>query len=171
MKNLFVTFLGMVIAQYCVAQNNYSNTFNGRADVVYLELGGPGVLSLNYDARFKKVNNGWGYRVGLGAFGGYNFLSSTTVISFPIGVNYIVSKDKRNYFETGAGFTFLSISSTSNFMELNTTNETSAFGHLNIGYRFQPRRHGLFFRAALNPIFNTASFQPLYGGLAIGYKF
>lgn len=166
-----MTLLLLVIAQYGIAQNNYSNTAHGRADVVYLELGGPGVLSLNYDARFKKENDGWGYRLGLGAFGGYNFISSTTVFSIPIGVNYISSRDKRNYFETGGGVTFLSISSTNNFMELTTTNETTAFGHLNIGYRFQPRKQGLFFRAALNPIFNTAAFQPLYGGLSIGYKF
>ena len=40
-----------------------------QAKNVFLEVGGAGLaISANYDTRFHKERNGWGYRVGVGFF-------------------------------------------------------------------------------------------------------
>jgi hypothetical protein len=131
------------------------------AKVVYAEIGGPGVASINYDMRFAKKEDGLGFRAGFGGFS----IDEESIVFIPLGLNYITSKDKSNYFEIGAGITPI-ITSTSGEDPLTTT-----FGHLNIGYRKQPANGGFFFRAAINPIFGKGFFWPYYGGIGFGYKF
>ena len=66
---------------------------------IYAEIGGPGILSLNFDSRFKKVSsNGLGYNFGFGQFSASGFLSNSSVITFPVGVNYLYSNNKKNNF-------------------------------------------------------------------------
>jgi hypothetical protein len=48
---------------------------------------------------------------------------------------------------------------------------STTFGHLNFGYRLQPKEGGFFFRAAINPVFGKDFFFPYYGGIGFGYKF
>ncbi|TDH29101.1 hypothetical protein EXU57_03275 [Segetibacter sp. 3557_3] len=145
-----------------------SGTIMGQkaAKVVYAELGGPGLASINYDMRFAKREDGFGFRAGVGGFS----IDNTSILLVPLGVNYIVSKDKRNYFETGAGVTFVSANENDPFYS-DDSRFRGTFGHLNIGYRLQPADGGFFFRAAVNPIFGNNGFFPFYGGIAFGYKF
>ncbi len=135
------------------------------AKTIYAELGGPGLASLNYDMRFQKKEDGLGFRVGFGGFS----IDGESLVLVPAGLNYIISKDGKNYFEVGAGATFVNANSNNGFNDDGPFNTT--FGHLNIGYRLQPRNGGFLFRAAINPIFGNGVFFPYYGGVSFGYKF
>lgn len=151
-----------------------ANAQNGKdgqttpAKAVYFEIGGPGLASFNYDMRFTKSENGLGGRIGLGGFSIGPSSSRTTAIFIPVGINYIKSKDGRNYFEVGAGVTPVIVNES---FSGTSDNFSSTFGHINIGYRMQPKEGGFFFRAAINPVFGKGFFWPYYGGLAFGYKF
>ena len=130
------------------------------AQTVYFEIGGPGIASFNFDTRFKG-ESGLGARIG---FGGYS-IDGEGVLLLPVGLNYLVGKDSRHYFEIGAGATpvFGSESEDGTFSDI--------FGHLIFGYRLQPLNGGFSFRAFMCPIFGNGNFIPYYAGLSFGYKF
>lgn len=148
----------------------YSNLCNAQAKSVFFELGGPGLASVNYDMRFQKTEGGFGGRIGVGGFSINDGGDNVSAIFLPIGVNYLIGNDERNYFEIGGGVTpvFLSTRTSSS-----TSSEdfTSTFGHLNFGYRLQPKNGGFLFRAGIVPIFGKGGFIPYYAGLSFGYKF
>lgn len=147
---------------------NYNS--HAQAKSVYFELGGPGLASLNYDMRFQKTEKGFGGRIGIGGFSVNDVGDKVSAIFLPIGVNYLLGKDERNYFEIGGGITpvFISAKASGNS---DGDNFTSTFGHLNFGYRLQPKNGGFLFRAGIVPIFNKNGFIPYYFGLSFGYKF
>lgn len=153
---LFVTCLMLCASSYAQP-----------AKSVYAELGGPGLASANFDIRFSNSEGGLGGRIGVGGFGVDGF----TVVGIPIGINYITSKDERNYFEVGGGFTPVF----TNDKTLNTNgssdNFQTSFGHLWIGYRSQPKAGGFIFRAGVCPVFGKGFFIPYYFGISFGYKF
>lgn len=134
------------------------------AKSIYFELGGPGLASFNFDSRFGPRENGLGGRIGFGGFS----LGGVTAVFIPVGLNYLIGKDTKNYFELGAGITPLIASS-----DFASDGEafSSTFGHLNFGYRFQPPVSGFTFRAFITPIFGSFGFLPYYGGVSFGYKF
>jgi hypothetical protein len=134
------------------------------AKALYAELGGPGLASINYDMRFKKEEAGLGFRVGVG---GYS-LQGTSLFTLPVGINYLIGKDQKNYFEIGAGFTYVNYKD--NYFT-SGDNFSSSFGNLTLGYRIQPAKGGFFFKAEITPVFGSGFFTPLYGGVAFGYKF
>jgi hypothetical protein len=134
------------------------------AKSIYGEIGGPGFASLNFDMRFQKTEDGLGGRVGIGGFS----ISGSSVIVIPLGINYLTSKDNRNYFEVGGGVSIISASG--DFTD-NRGTFHSSFGHLWIGYRLQPEEGGFTFRAGICPVFGNGFFVPYYAGLSFGYKF
>lgn len=134
------------------------------AKSVYAELGGPGLASLNFDTRFSNSEKGIGGRVGVGGFS----TEGSTLLLFPIGVNYLIGNDNKNYFELGAGATIVTASSD---FSNDDKPYTGSFGHLTIGYRLQPKSSGFTFRAAITPIFGSGTFWPYWGGVSFGYKF
>ena len=134
------------------------------AKSVYAELGGPGIASLNFDTRFNKTEAGLGGRIGVGGFS----IDGSSVVFFPIGINYLLGKDSKNYFELGAGVT--PIIASGDFTDDGTTFSTT-FGHVLIGYRLQPLNGGITFRAFICPVFGSFGFVPYYAGLSFGYKF
>ncbi len=148
------------------------HTIFAQAKSVFFELGGPGLASLNYDMRFTKNENGIGGRVGIGGFSlGFNeggTSTRSTVIFVPLGVNYLIGKDTKNYFELGGGVTPVFTSAT---VDNESENFSSTFGHLNFGYRLQPQNSGFTFRAFITPVFGKFGFFPYYGGVSFGYKF
>jgi len=153
MKKLFT-----LIALVCISVAANSQT----AKSVYAEIGGPGLASLNFVVRFKG-EGGLGARAGIGGFS----IDGSTILLFPLGLNYLIGKDEKNYFELGAGATIVSASE-------NVTGDqpyTGSFGHLTIGYRLQPKNGGFTFRAAITPIFGSGTFWPYWGGVSFGYKF
>lgn len=131
---------------------------------VYFELGGPGLASFNFDTRFTGKNDGIGGRVGVGGFS----IDGQGVVFIPIGLNYIVGKDGKNYFEMGGGIT--PIIASGDFADDDGTFSTT-FGHLLFGYRMQPSNGGFSFRAFISPVFGKGYFIPYYGGVSFGYNF
>lgn len=128
---------------------------------VFGEAGGPGLISFNYDTRFSARNDGWGMRVGLGGF----YIDGDGFMLVPVTINQLLGSDGTNFFELGAGATFVPFSSERGIAPFGTTT-----GHLNFGYRYQPRKQGFVFRAVINPVFGRDFFWPVYGGISIGYK-
>ncbi len=158
MKNICI-FFSFIIAAY--SSNAQS------AKVIYGELGGPGLASLNFDTRFNGTNTGLGAHVGVGGF----TISSSGILLVPAGVNYLLSKDQKNCIELGVGITYVSISSD---LEEGSTEESffgNSFGHLWLGYRLQPIDDGISFRAGISPVFGSGTFIPYYAGISVGYKF
>ncbi len=136
------------------------------AKSAYVELLGPGIASVNYDTRFSKTEDGLGGRIGIGGYSSDGF----GIFTLPVGLNYLIGKDKKNYFELGAGLTY--VRTKGDFLWGNSDEEkNSTFGHLSFGYRLQPANGGFLFRAAIVPIFGKGYFVPYYAGIAFGYKF
>ncbi len=136
------------------------------AKSVYVELAGPGIASINYDTRFSKTEGGLGGRIGVGYFAE----SGASLTTIPVGLNYLLGKDRKNYFEVGAGFTYLHAHGDD--ISIGDANSSSgSFGHLSFGYRLQPANGGFTFRAAVVPIFGKGYFIPYYFGISFGYKF
>ena len=130
---------------------------------MFFEIGGPGIASFNFDTRFTGRNDGIGGRVGVGGFK----IEDEGALFVPVGLNYLIGKDTKHYFEVGAGFTYVDYTSDVDDDGIFTTN----FGHLSFGYRMQPKTNGFSFRAAIVPIFNRHGFLPYYAGISFGYKF
>ena len=105
-----------------------------------------------------------------GPVGFSNVVSSgSSVIYLPLGINYLLGKDKKHYFEIGGGVTPV-------FNSINANPEgdsaiTETFAHLVLGYRFQPINKGFTFRAFMCPIYGNGIFIPYYAGISGGYKF
>jgi hypothetical protein len=134
------------------------------AKVIYGEVGGPGLLgSINYDMRLTPQESGLGFRVGIG--GVFIPVLVGSAFALPVELNYLIGKDKKNYLELGAGFTYLSISSYNS----ESDRIRGSFGFGSIGYRYAPAAGGLFFKIAFNPLFGD-EFVP-FGGVGLGYKF
>lgn len=169
MKKIFFTCL--ISSLFLNASAQYGKDGSGStapAKAVFFEVGGPGLASINYDMRFTKSEKGIGGRVGFGGFSLGANGDRTTVLFIPLAINYLLGKDEKHYFELGAGVTPVIVNETFS----GTKDEfNSTFGHLNIGYRLQPKEGGFFFRAAINPVFGKGFFWPYYGGIAFGYKF
>ena len=128
----------------------------------YVELGGPGLASFNFDTRFAPKEDGLGGRVGIGGFS----ISGESIIFVPVGLNYLLGKDTKNYFEIGGGVTPVFASSS-----VDDDNFSTTFGHILFGYRMQPKEGGFLFRAFISPVFGSGFFIPYYGGVSFGYKF
>ncbi len=153
MKFIFTVFLTILFSNASIAQTAMS---------VYAEAGGPGLASLNFDTRFSKKQDGIGGRIGIGGFQ----IDGTGALFIPASITWLIGKDQKNYFEVGAGATYVNSSDNNNSDFFYST-----FGHLNVGYRYQPKQSGIIFRATINPIFGKDFFWPYYGGVSIGYKF
>lgn len=136
------------------------------AKSVYFELGGPGLASFNFDSRFGPREDGIGGRVGVGGFSLSSDGDRVGVVFIPVGLNYLLGKDGKNYFELGGGVTPVIASSS-----FSDENFSSTFGHLTFGYRLQPANGGFTFRAFITPVFGGFGFIPYYGGVSFGYKF
>ncbi|WP_207494303.1 hypothetical protein [Aridibaculum aurantiacum] len=160
MKKTILTAFLLATIITVQAQSRSDEGFAPPAKVVFAELGGPGIASINYDMRFKG-EGGLGFRAGLGGFN----VDGGSLILVPVGLNYIASRDQRNYIEIGGGITPVIAKSEGD------DPLTATFGHLNIGYRLQPANGGFFFRAAINPLIGSGFFWPFYGGVGFGYKF
>ena len=126
--------------------------------LVYAELGGPGLLSANYDTRLNKTVDGVGLRVGLG----YNFNNSFKLTTIPFGFNYLFGhSNKAKYLELGINETILIAGSVdpNNYTSYSLAGKnvdpgkTYNFTSFLVGYRSQPNEGGFNFRAGLMPFF------------------
>ena len=139
------------------------------AKTVYVELGGPGLISANFDMRFSQERDGLGGRIGIGGFTlNDDFDGRVSLLTVPVGLNYLFGKDGKNYFEVGAGFTYLNVGARA---DTETSTLEASFGNLTFGYRLAPSNGGFMFKAQITPIFNKYGFMPYYGGIGFGYIF
>ncbi|MGN6532758.1 MAG: hypothetical protein ACTHK0_13535, partial [Ginsengibacter sp.] len=93
---------------------------------------------------------------------------SASILSIPVGVNYLLGKDGKNYFEIGAGFTYISGNAKDDY---ESNSFSTSFGNLTFGYRLAPAAGGFMFKAQITPVFAKGFFLPYYAGLGFGYKF
>ncbi|MFM7645545.1 MAG: hypothetical protein ACKO41_02415 [Sphingomonadales bacterium] len=149
---------------------------------VYVELGGNGIaFNVMYERRLQKQSDGVGIKAGIGGFSG----SYEKVFTVPVGVNWLLTKDNKHFFEAGVGATFLHYQDSYDYwcpggncnpfpvdvIGLSIENKNSLYGHLTLGYRRQPKNGGITWGAALTPHFNQNGFWPVWLGFKFGYSF
>lgn len=159
MRSHFLCILSLLFCLNLNAQN---------AKTAYVELGGPGLMSANFDMRFTKEPGGFGGRIGIGGFSINDFDERVSLLTVPVGINYLLGKDGKNYFEVGAGFTYMHVGARN---DTESSTLESSFGNLTFGYRHSPLNGGFMFKAEITPIFNKYGFLPYYGGVGFGYVF
>ena len=168
MKKTFILFFILIVTIPSLIAQKATKT-------AYVELGGAGLASLNYDMRLMKKNDGLGFRVGLGGFSINDGSYKTTALFVPLELNYLLGKDDKHFFELGAGATVVSVKEKNTFNDPYYNNSddkfNSTFGHLYFGYRVQPKDGGFLFRAGLTPIFGKGYFVPYWAGVSFGYVF
>jgi len=156
-KYIFSLLVLVFVTSNLKAQENFAGS-NPYAKSIFFELGGPGLASVNYDMRFNNTGKGLGFRAGVGGVAPY-------LTTFPLGLNYIASRDNKNFFEFGAGLTVISANADGSGLF------SATFGHTTLGYRLQPKDGGFTFRASLNPVFVSEGVFPFYAGFGFGWKF
>jgi hypothetical protein len=149
---------------------------------IYVELGGNGVaFNAMYETRFKKAADGVGFKAGLGGFTS----SYEKVFTLPLGVNWLLTKDNKHFFEMGFGATFLHYEDTYDWgwpgggyepypvdvAGLTIDAKNSVYGHMTLGYRRQPASGGIMWGVAVTPQFNENGFWPVWIGFKFGYSF
>ena len=146
-------------------QNKHPDVVTDRPpQAVYGELYGRGIVfSFNYDTRFQKTLNGIGCSVGAGAF----FVGDGGFVTVPVSLNYLAGNNG-HYFETATGFTYAS-ATFSGFGD-GSSGGSTVLGTLTFGYRSQPVKGGLNFRAGLNFLGGSGIFIP-YPYISLGYNF
>lgn len=148
---------------------------------VYVELGGNGIaFNVMYESRFNNAADGLGFKLGAGGFSG----SSTKMVTLPVGLNWLLTKDNKNFFEMGFGATFLHYDELDYWywpdgqgdqypkevVGLTVNQKNSIFGHMTLGYRRQPPTGGVTWGVAVTPQFNQNGFWPLWIGVKFGYS-
>ena len=147
---------------------------------VFVEMGGNGLgVSVNYDARFTKVEKGLGFRAGIGLFPGLRIrddVSTTTVFSwptiysFPVGLNYLAGKAP-NYFEAGIGATYFYGKGDFTFFTFGVDGTLSALIFIpSAGYRFAKPGKSFQGRVFISPYIGSGEIS-FYGGVSCGVKF
>lgn len=161
-----IIMAALILPILCIKPATAQTVAGARAQNIFVELGGPGLLlSANYDTRFVNRHDGVGGRIGAG----YVSISDNSLLTIPVQINYLLGKNNR-YFELGIGATYInSKGDERDFLSLD--NAKSTIGTMTFGYRYQPEDGGFNFRASLNPIFNSSTFFPLFGGVSVGYTF
>lgn len=154
----------LVLTQAITAQDINSNNNPETIDhAIYLEVGGSAIAySINYEGRIGE--NLWG-RVGASYFPG----PFVEMVSFPLGMSYLIGKDVK-HFELGFAVS-PTYSESDFFTDESNKKEYGIIASPIIGYRFQPKEE-LFFRLAFTPFFTTFDTKFfLSGGLSFGYSF
>jgi hypothetical protein len=167
MKNYFFLFI-LLIAQLAVAQVDSTHT---ASNSIYLEAGGAGGYgSLNYEnVCYRKKNILVALRIGVGI---YHLNDYTTTfnpdILIPLAINSCFGKNHK--LELGVGQTLATIvrARETDFKPKRVLNFHSNFS---IGYRYQKKTSGLFFRCAYTPIIEFNRYFRHWAGISIGYSF
>jgi len=149
---------------------------------VYVELGGNGLAFAGvYETRLKKSADGIGLKMGLG---GYTS-DFEKVITVPVGMNWLLTKDNKHFFEMGFGATFLHFDAKNDYWSwpsptdpypvniagLTVTEKNSVIGNFTMGYRRQPADGGIMWGVSVTPQVNNNGFWPVWFGVKFGYSF
>lgn len=166
MKGFMMILLTMSLTSATIGQGvEKEGRTSANASQVYVEVGGAGIIySVNYDGRFGKYENGFGFRAGIGGAS----IDGAGYFAIPVQVNYLAGA-KGQYLEVGAGFSYVS-ASVSDFFSDTQSNASLVAGTLCLGFRKQPfGKKGITWRVAFTP-FIKDGFIPS-GGASIGYRF
>ncbi len=108
---------------FSLAGNAQRSDLSGEknAQSLYLEGGGPGLVTINYEQRFKG-QTGFGFRAGMGGYGA----GKSGVFTVPVGINYITGSESQ-FAEIGAGICPVSISAHNKYFD----NTSSCLSPLN----------------------------------------
>ena len=169
----------LLLLAFCVLSSTL--LAQGARKNLYLELGGNGMaFNVVYESRFKPGATGAGFKIGAGGFS----TDYEDLFSVPLGVNWLLSRDNKHFFEAGFGATFLHYNYDYGYwggqpideyptevVALTIDSKNSVYGHLTMGYRRQPAQGGIMWGAAITPFFNQNGFWPLWVGLKFGYSF
>jgi len=155
-----------------------------KRNTIFVELlGNGGIYSLNYD-RILISKEKWKLagRAGVSYF---NFFDdfNTQFYAIPLEVSHLLGKGN-HFLETGLGFTPL-YKTSEGIGEININQETLfLISTARLGYRYQRKDGGFFFKAGWTPQFNKAYrfgnspfpknysyFEPIMGGIGAGYTF
>ena len=120
----------------------------------YTSVSGISLFTVNYDRRFIKQQDQFGFRFGFGVLD----QERTSYMIIPIGINYLRG-NAPHYIETGFGITVI----TAHKMGTGYSFVPS------LGYRFQPEEKGVTFRAFV-ATWLSGGFL-LSGGVSAGLKF
>lgn len=139
--------------------------------IIYAELGPPGgLLSVNYDVRFKPSSSGLGFRAGAGMlFDFYNL-----GYALPVALNYVAGREK-NFFEAGTGASLFHFKETNQDSWFNFKKETFVAPFVWLGYRYQPTEKRFTFRAGVCQFLNDFNLPTVFGipslypSLSFGY--
>lgn len=164
MKLLHFAAILIIIPVSCIAQQSAKN--------VYVELGGPGFISANYDTQLSKLNNGFGVRIGVGVISDLQAYGLT----LPVGLTYLIGK-RNNFMEIGAGASYVHLPNINQDQPFNFPNESMVVGYGWLGYKYQPANDGFTFRAGLCQYLRDLNLPvilgvpSLYPALSFGYSF
>ena len=157
MKSIFLFFLNMLVVNSMRAQADAS--FAGTTKSVCAEVLGAGIgFSANFDSRFKG-QNGLGFRAGLG----FVPVTGITILTIPLGVNYITSK-RSSHFE--AEFTGTVFTSTNGKFNGDKISPVFLFPH--VGYRYSKPSKSFLGRIYGGPMFFGGITLP-FAGISLGY--
>jgi hypothetical protein len=133
---------------------------------VYGEIGGNGIFfSANYDMRFTKTENGFGFRVGVGYAGGIG----ASAFTFPAGLNYLTGKGA-HHMELGIGITPIT-ATIDLFDDGNTSSGTATAIMPTLGYRYGKVGKGFVGRIYVGPVIIGGEVFFPWGGISAGIKF
>lgn len=136
-----------------------------RSSVVYLNgFGNALTYALTYDTRFGNTQNGWGGSIGVGGFA----MDSRYFVNIPVQISYLFG-EKNNFFEIGAGATFLASNMRWTEMGISGKSTTNIVGTLNFMYRLQMPK-GFFLRTGWTPMFgqfHSNDFEDSYYGISL----
>lgn len=191
MKPLLL-FVALFTSLYATAQTSNTTETTPRKNL-FIEVGGNGIaFNVVGETRFKPGPGGWGVKLGAG---GFSTPYGERLFTVPLQLNYLASRNGRDFFEAGLGAGFLHYTdgydNTYTYQRLGpngqliTVTETykdelinleldkknSVYGNMTLGYRRQPRDGGIMWGVALTPHFNQNGFWPVWVGLKLGYSF
>lgn len=154
------------------AEEEAAPTTRSAKNSLYLELlGNGGVYSVNYE---RNITDEITLRLGFSQISVSTTINDETdkasLMTFPLMANYLLGGGN-HHLELGAGATLVYASG-----ELNSGGDRfkgegfAASGTATVGYRYQPRDGGFFFKVGATPFVNSRGVFP-WGGLSLGGVF
>jgi hypothetical protein len=159
-------FILIILSLLCL--NVTGQNIKTAKNTIYYEIGGTGFgfFSINYDRLFNlsetiNFTTGFGFSITNNINVGGTESIGNNQFFIPLQGNFLFGK-QRNKFEFGFGMPLA--------IDSEKFGIVTPIYVLRIGYRFQPAKNGLMFRASLNP--SIIAIAPcIIGALAVGYIF
>ncbi len=145
-----------------------------KRNTLYVELLGVGGLySLDFEHRFDEHLSG---RIGFTSWSmpGFFVVGAGTldVMGFPVMMHYL-SGSGNHHLDLGMGIVVYDVKLDGReffFQQAISGQGTATVGAGTVGYRYQPRRGGMFFRIGFTPLFTFSHVFPT-GGISLGLTF